>query len=105
MTTIHVPRPFTTGSITRPAAPPATAPRPAGAAGATAAQAADLAADLGTEWPADLGTDWPAEEKPGSPGASALTAGLSLVAVLAVCGGAAALLGLAFRATLAFFAG
>src|SRR5690625_1585810 len=105
MTTIHAPRPFTAGSITRPAAPPATAPRPAGAAGATAAQAADLAADLGTEWPADLGTDWPAEEKPGSPGASALTAGLSLAAVLAVCGGAAALLGLAFRATLAFFAG
>lgn len=105
MTTIHAPRPFTPDSITRSAARPATAPRPADAADATATPAADLAADLDTDWPADLGTDWPAEEKPGSPGASVLTAGLSLVAVLAVCGGAAALLGLAFRATLAFFAG
>ena len=101
MTTIHAPRPLPAGSLTRPAAAPAAAPRPVAAADATAAPAADLEAD----WPVDLSGDWLTDEEPGSPGASALTAGLSLVAVLAVCGGAAALLGLAFRATLAFFAG
>src|SRR5699024_6142443 len=103
MTTIHAPRPLPAGSLARPAA----APRPAAAAGAAAAAdaAAVPAADLDADWPVDLSGDWPADEEPGSPGASALTAGLSLVAWLAVCGAAAALLGLASRATLAFFAG
>lgn len=42
---------------------------------------------------------------PPSPGASVLTAGLSLLAVLGIFAGAAALIGLAFRATLGFFVG
>ena len=44
-------------------------------------------------------------EPEASAGTSVLTAGLSLIAVLGVVAGAAALIGFAVRAALAFFAG
>lgn len=84
MTTIHASNHLDITTITEPDTPPGTAQ-------ATAPDTAQATA--------------PADREPASPAASALTAGLSLLAVLTVCAGAAALIGLAVRATLAYFAG
>lgn len=53
--------------------------------------------------PLDVPTGTDARQQ--SAGASVLTAGLSLMAVLGIVAGAAALIGLAVRATLTYFVG
>ena len=53
--------------------------------------------------PVDIPTG--SDEPPASASSSVLTAGLSLLAVLGIVAGAAALLGFAFRAALNFFIG
>ena len=100
MTAIHISRPLDVPRLDQQPGPVADGPASAGGRASTDdgldSPAGDLAsADDGLSPTGDLA----------SPAASALTAGLSLLAVLGICAGAAALIGFAFRAALAFFTG